>query len=507
VAISIFSTRISVKKLRNSIFIDELAFGTYSFFIQVCAMRTFYIGLFSLALLLHSCSPAGTKEQSVVPSARQLNWQDLEYYAFVHFSINTFTDKEWGFGDESPELFNPTELDTDQWARVAKEAGMKGIIITAKHHDGFALWPSVYTEHSVKNSPWRDGKGDLLKELRTSCDKYGLKMGVYLSPWDRNHPDYGTEAYITYYRNQLTELLTQYGPLFEVWFDGANGGDGYYGGANESRKVDKLTYYDWPNAHALVRQYQPDAVMFSDAGPDIRWVGNEKGYANQTTWSTLYRDSVYAGMPDFDRFSAGQEEGTHWVPTETDVSIRPGWFYHASEDDKVKTVAHLWDIYLNSVGLNSNLLLNLPVDRRGLVHETDVERLMGLKTQLDATFAQNLIASAAPSELSDGDRNTFELLQSGESHRIEIELTTPVEANLFSVQEAIQFGQHIQSFRFFVADESGNYKNVYEGTTVGNKRMITFDTQNVTGVAFEVIEAKATVRIAEVALHRAPDLE
>ena len=470
-------------------------------------MRTFYIGLFSIALLLHSCAPVAPKEQAVVPSARQLNWQDLEYYAFVHFSINTFTDKEWGFGDESPELFNPTELDTDQWARVAKEAGMKGIIITAKHHDGFALWPSAYTEHSVKNSPWRDGKGDLLKELRASCHKYGLKMGVYLSPWDRNHPDYGTEAYITYYRNQLTELLTQYGPLFEVWFDGANGGDGYYGGANESRKVDKLTYYDWPNTHALVRQYQPDAVMFSDAGPDIRWVGNEKGYANQTTWSTLYRDSVYAGMPDFDRFSAGQEDGTHWVPTETDVSIRPGWFYHASEDDKVKTVAHLWDIYLNSVGLNSNLLLNLPVDRRGLVHETDVERLMGLKTQLDATFAQNLIASAAPSELSDDDRKTFELLQFGDTHRIEIELTTPVEANLFSVQEAIQFGQHIQSFRFFVADESGNYKNVYEGTTVGNKRMITFDTQNVTGVAFEVTEAKSTVRIAEVALHRAPDLE
>ena len=470
-------------------------------------MRTFYIGLFSLVLLLHSCAPAAPKEQAVVPSARQLNWQDLEYYAFVHFSINTFTDKEWGFGDESPELFNPTELDTDQWARVAKEAGMKGIIITAKHHDGFALWPSAYTEHSVKNSPWRDGKGDLLKELRASCDKYGLKMGVYLSPWDRNHPDYGTEAYITYYRNQLTELLTQYGPLFEVWFDGANGGDGYYGGANESRKVDKLTYYDWPNTHALVRQYQPDAVMFSDAGPDIRWVGNEKGYANQTTWSTLYRDSVYAGMPDFDRFSAGQEDGTHWVPTETDVSIRPGWFYHASEDDKVKTVAHLWDIYLNSVGLNSNLLLNLPVDRRGLVHETDVERLMGLKIQLDATYAQNLIASAAPSELSDDDRNTFELLQSGDTYRIEIELTTPVEANLFSIQEAIQFGQHIQSFRFFVADESGNYKNVYEGTTVGNKRMITFDTQFVTGVAFEVTEAKSTVRIAEVALHRAPDLE
>ncbi|MFM1807505.1 MAG: hypothetical protein RLZZ242_230 [Bacteroidota bacterium] len=459
------------------------------------------------ALFFQACQPAQEQPAAVVPSERQLNWQDLEYYAFVHFSINTFTDKEWGFGDESPELFNPSELDTDQWARVAKEAGMKGIIITAKHHDGFALWPSAYTEHSVKNSPWRDGKGDLLKDLRASCDKYGLKMGVYLSPWDRNHPDYSTEAYITYYRSQLTELLTQYGPLFEVWFDGANGGDGYYGGANEERKVDKLTYYDWPNTHALVREYQPDAVMFSDAGPDIRWVGNEKGYANQTTWSTLYRDSVYAGMPDFDRFSAGQKDGTHWVPTETDVSIRPGWFYHASEDDKVKTVDHLWDIYLNSVGLNSNLLLNLPVDRRGLVHETDVERLMGLKEQLDATFTTNLLASAGLEDLSDRDRTTYSDLTVTNNKRLEIALDQPVEANLFVIQEAIQLGQHIESFSFFIADTLGQWQKVYDGTTVGNKRMITFDPQLVSAVAFEVNEARSTAYIAEVALHRAPDLQ
>ena len=348
---------------------------------------------------------------------------------------------------------------------------------------------------------------DLLRELRTSCDKYGLKMGVYLSPWDRNHPDYGTDAYIIYYRNQLTELLTQYGTLFEVWFDGANGGDGYYGGANEIRKVDKLTYYDWPTTHALVRQYQPDAVMFSDAGPDIRWVGNEKGYANQTTWSTLYRDSVYAGMPDFDRFSAGQKDGTHWVPTETDVSIRPGWFYHASEDDKVKTVSHLWDIYLNSVGLNSNLLLNLPVDRRGLVHETDVERLMGLKAQLDATFAVNLLETAAPQELLDKDRSSYTSLNPDTNKRLEITLDSTVEANLFVVQEAIQLGQHIQSFSFFIADESGQWQKVYDGTTAGNKRMITFAPQQVSAVAFEVNEARSTAYIAEVSLHRAPDLQ
>jgi alpha-L-fucosidase len=482
--------------------------GTYGFFAHVCCMRNLLFTLaMASALFFQACQPSGEKPFAVVPSERQLNWQDLEYYAFIHFSINTFTDKEWGYGDESPELFDPSELDTDQWARVAKEAGMKGIIITAKHHDGFALWPSAYTEHSVKNSPWRDGKGDLLKELRASCDKYGLKMGVYLSPWDRNHPDYGTETYITYYRNQLTELLTQYGTLFEVWFDGANGGDGYYGGANEERKVDKLTYYDWPNTHALVRQYQPDAVMFSDAGPDIRWVGNEKGYANQTTWSTLYRDSVYAGMPDFDRFSAGQKDGTHWVPTETDVSIRPGWFYHASEDDKVKTVEHLWDIYLNSVGLNSNLLLNLPVDRRGLVHETDVERLMGLKAQLDTSFAVNLLDTTAPQELLDKDRSSYTSLSPETNKRLEITLDQPVEANLFVVQEAIQLGQHIESFSFFVADAAGQWQKVYDGTTVGNKRMITLASQQVSAVAFEVNEARSTAHIAEVALYRAPDLQ
>ena len=500
--------RSSVKIPDNDDFNTAVFLGNYGFFAHVCYMRNvLYTLAMASALFFQACQPAQEQPAAVVPSERQLNWQDLEYYAFVHFSINTFTDKEWGYGDESPELFNPSELDTDQWARVAKEAGMKGIIITAKHHDGFALWPSAYTEHSVKNSPWRDGKGDLLKELRASCDNYGLKMGVYLSPWDRNHPDYGTEAYITYYRSQLTELLTQYGPLFEVWFDGANGGDGYYGGANEERKVDKLTYYDWPNTHALVRQYQPDAVMFSDAGPDIRWVGNEKGYANQTTWSTLYRDSVYAGMPDFDRFSAGQKDGTHWVPTETDVSIRPGWFYHASEDDKVKTVDHLWDIYLNSVGLNSNLLLNLPVDRRGLVHETDVERLMGLKAQLDATFTTNLLASAGLEDLSDSDRTTYIGLTVTNNKRLKIALDQPIEANLFVIQEAIQLGQHIESFSFFIADTSGQWQKVYDGTTVGNKRMITFAPQLVSAVAFEVNEARSTAYIAEVALHRAPDLQ
>ncbi len=310
-------------------------------------------------IILYSCNQTYETVEPI-PSERQKLWQEMEYYAFIHFNMNTFTNMEWGYGDESPTTFNPSELDTDQWARIIKESGMKGIIITAKHHDGFSLWPSKYTEHSVKNSSWKNGKGDLIKDLEKSCKKYDLKLGIYLSPWDRNHPDYGTENYITYFRNQLTELLTNYGEIFEVWFDGANGGNGYYGGANEIRKVDKKTYYDWSNTHKIIRKLQPNAVVFSDAGPDVRWVGNEKGYANKTTWSNIYRDSLYGGMPDYNKFSSGQELGTHFIPTETDVSIRPGWYYHPEEDDKVKSLDKLIDIYFNSIGLNSSLLLKYP---------------------------------------------------------------------------------------------------------------------------------------------------
>ena len=341
-------------------------------------------------LILFSCDSTYNVVEPI-PSDRQKLWQEMEYYAFIHFNMNTFTNKEWGYGDESPSTFNPTSLDTDQWAEVIKNSGMKGIIITAKHHDGFALWPSNYTSHSVKNSPWKNGEGDLIKDLEKSCRKFGLKLGIYLSPWDRNHPDYGTKKYISYFRNQLTELLTNYGEIFEVWFDGANGGSGFYGGTNEIRKVDKKTYYDWENTHKIIRELQPNAVIFSDAGPDIRWVGNEKGYANKTTWSNIYKDSVYGGMPDYYKFSSGQENGSHFIPTETDVSIRPGWYYHPEEDDKVKSLEKLIDIYFNSVGLNSSLLLNIPVDNRGLIHENDTKRLYELNNYIRNTFSNNFL--------------------------------------------------------------------------------------------------------------------
>jgi|TARA_B110000285_G_scaffold107642_2_gene122302 alpha-L-fucosidase len=472
-----------------------------------------------LVAFLVSCNSVSEPLEPMgpIPNAHQLDWQELEYYAFIHFNMNTFTNMEWGYGDEKPIQFNPTELDTRQWARVAKEAGMKGIIITAKHHDGFSLWPSEFSAHSVKNSPWRDGEGDLIRELSEACKEFGLKFGVYLSPWDRNHSDYGKPEYITYFRNQLRELLTNYGEIFEVWFDGANGGDGYYGGANEDRRVDKKSYYDWPSTIELVRELQPQAVIFSDAGPDIRWVGNEKGYANETTWSPIYRDSVYAGMPDFQRFAAGQEDGTHWVPTETDVSIRPGWYYHPEQDDQVKSLSKLVDIYYNSIGLNSSLLLNLPVDTRGLVHENEVANLNALAAFLKATFSKNyakeqqISTSSAEkgydeNSLIDDDLDSYWVSETkDENPTIELRMQTAVEVNTFMIKEYLPMGQRVKSFSFELLAK-GEWNKVYEGTTIGNKRLIRFETQKIEGIRFTVTATKARVVLSNMGLFKAPEL-
>ena len=266
-----------------------------------------------------------------------MEWHQMELTAFIHFNMNTFTDKEWGDGSEKPELFNPTNLDCNQWAATLKNAGFKGIIITAKHHDGFCLWPSAYTKHSVKYSPWKNGQGDVIRELADACKKYGLKLGIYYSPWDRNHAEYGRAEYLNYFGNQLAELLTNYGEIAEVWFDGANGGTGYYGGANEKREVDRLSYYNWPEVFKYVKKLKPDALIFSDGGPDIRWVGNEDGLASETNWCTLNRDEFYPGGSNYHKLGKGSEKGSHWVPAEVDVSIRPGWYYHPREDHRVKS--------------------------------------------------------------------------------------------------------------------------------------------------------------------------
>jgi alpha-L-fucosidase len=330
-----------------------------------------------------------------VPSDEQLAWHEMELNAFIHFTINTFTDKEWGYGDENPSLFNPTQANPNQWVTVLRDAGFKGVILTCKHHDGFCLWPSQYTDHSVKNSPYKNGRGDIVKEVADACRQYGLKFGIYVSPWDRNHAAYGSPAYVEYYRQQIKELFNRYGPIFEMWFDGANGGDGYYGGARERRRIDGSTYYDWPTTLKMIREVEPNVIFFSDAGPGVRWVGNERGVAGETNWNMITPDTLFAGKAGIEvLLNTGSENGTHWIPAEVDVSIRPGWFYHEKEDAQVKSPEKLLDIYLTSVGRGSTLLLNVPPDRRGMIHENDVVALLQWRRLLSEAFKTNLAASA-----------------------------------------------------------------------------------------------------------------
>lgn len=454
-----------------------------------------------------------------LPSRQQTAWHEMEYYAFVHFNMNTFTDIEWGWGGESPGLFNPSALDTRQWARVAADAGMKGIIITAKHHDGFCLWPSAFTEHSVKNSPWRGGEGDVVRELADACGEFNLKMGIYLSPWDRNHAEYGSPEYITYYRNQMKELLTGYGEVFEFWLDGANGGDGYYGGANETREVDKANYYDWPGTTALAKEYQPDVVIFGDGGPDIRWVGNEDGYANPTNWAPLKKELFAPGMGPTDESGSGHEDGTHWLPAECDVSIRPGWYYHEKEDEKVKSLEELLDIYYGSVGRNANLLLNLPVDRRGLVHENDVQALQSLRKTLDETFARNLARGAkvsadnqrgepfAAAKVLDGDKTTYwcpedGAMGEGRKCRLDIDFRSPETFNRLMLQEYIPLGQRVKKFTV-EAREGGNYRRIADETTIGYKRILRFPETTAAGLSIRFEESKAAPAIWNIGVYHA----
>jgi alpha-L-fucosidase len=455
-----------------------------------------------------------------LPSERQLAWHELSYYAFIHFSPNTFTDKEWGYGDESPEIFNPSELDCMQWARVASEAGMEGIVITAKHHDGFCLWPSAYTEHSVKHSPWKGGKGDVLADLREACDAYGLKLGIYLSPWDRNHSDYGTPEYIEYYRNQLKELLTAYGEIFEVWFDGANGGDGYYGGARETRTIDNRTYYDWKNTWVIVRELQPMAVMFSDAGPDIRWIGNEQGYASDPNWSTMNSHGLYPGVVGKTGvLGTGHEDGDRWLPAEVNTSLRPGWFYHESQDSLVKSLDKLVDIWFHSVGMNGNLILNLPPDRRGLIHEEDVKRLMEFKAFRDKSFSIDYTESAhataslvrdramqfAPEKAIDNDPETYWTTDDNVHEAyLEIEFEEITSINALMIQEYIPLGQRISGFRVD-AWVKRKFVEVARGVTIGNRRLVRFETLKTDRIRL-TFTSKACPVISNVEVYYVPDI-
>lgn len=475
-------------------------------------------------LAFQTCNKDSESEltsNKVVPTALQVDYQKMETVGFIHFTVNTFTDKEWGYGDEDPAIFNPTELDVEQWAKVAKEAGLKELILTAKHHDGFCLWPSKYTEHSVKNSPYKNGKGDIVREFVEACRKHGLKVGIYLSPWDRNHKDYGTPEYLIYYRNQLQELLTEYGNINEIWFDGANGGDGYYGGANETRKIDRTTYYDWENTFKLVKELQPNIFIFSDAGPDVHWIGNEKGFAGETFWSTITRDSLEIGTSKTAYLNSGDPQGKDWVIGQCDVSIRPGWFYHQSQDSLVKSPQELVDLYYKSVGRNAVLLLNLPPDQRGLIHENDVKSLQGFKQILDSTFTHNLTKGAKvtannvrftnprfyPEQVLDASNETYWATDDGVfPAEITIDFKKETYFDRIVLQEPIQLGQRISKFQIEVMGKSG-WEQVFEGTTIGYKRIVRIDPVNASKLRLKIIEANNTVAISNISIFKADENE
>ena len=435
----------------------------------------------------------------LVPTAQQLEWQQMEFTAFLHFGMNTFTGNEWGHGTDSPALFNPSELDCEQWVKALKDGGFKMALITAKHHDGFCLWQTETTEYSVKNSPWKDGKGDVVRELRDACEKYGMKFGVYLSPWDRNAPSYGdSPAYNKFFIAQLTELLSNYGEVHEVWFDGAcaEGPNG------------KKQEYDWTAILAKIRELQPKAVT-AIMGDDVRWVGNEGGLGRETEWSaTVIPPGSYThkkaakealGLEEMSKDLGSRElvakaQEVYWYPSEVDVSIRPGWFYHAEQDGQVRSLANLVNIYYRSVGCNSVLLLNIPPDCRGLIHEIDVQRIKELSEYINKTFATNYVEKG----------NQEWAAQVGESKEYDVKPGAMV--NTFLIQEDITKGQRVEDFLVEVYS-NGAWQYATEGTTIGYKRLLRFSDCQPEKVRVTIRGARATANISNVGLYYAEPLQ
>lgn len=458
---------------------------------------------FSILVCLSAHNSQLNAQSFVKPTTQQITWQKLETSAFLHFTVNTFTDKEWGDGTESAKIFNPTEFNATKIVQTLKKAGFKLVIITAKHHDGFCLWHTKLTEHSVKNSPF---KRDLVREISDACKKEGLKFGVYLSPWDRHEKKYGTPSYNDFYKAQLTELLTNYGEISEVWFDGAKG---------DNTKMD----YDFEGYWALVRKLQPKAVMFSDVGPDVRWVGNESGNAGETCWSTinithdatvkngdfaLIGKAIAPGIADEKYLNVGDKNGTRWIPAETDVSIRKGWFYHSSENASVKSGKALVDLYYKSVGRNSLLLLNIPPNKKGLFDERDVTSLTEFRAILDETFKKNLLENEVLNPLVDKKIETYVELNLGAS--FEINFKKPVTFDRFLLQENISQGQSIENgeLEFW---QNNNWQTLQDFTTVGYKRLLRFNAVTTSKIRLTILKAKAKILLSEIGCFKASSRE
>ena len=485
-------------------------------------MKNFYFLIFMLlTITLTARNYPAPKPFGAIPTERQLNWQRMERFCFLHFTVNTFTDLEWGYGDEKECVFNPTNFNADQIVYTIASHGFKGAILTCKHHDGFCLWPSKYTEHSVRNSSWRNGKGDVVKEISEACKKHGIKFGIYLSPWDRNSALYGKPEYITYYRNQLRELLTNYGPISEIWLDGANGGDGYYGGAREKREIDSNTYYDWENTWKIIRELQPKACIYSDLGPDIRWAGNEGGYVKDSCWVTYTPVGQKGEKPSIGHINTDVNEtgtihGESWTPAEADVSIRPGWFYHSKEDSKVKVLNHLKSIYFHSVGNGACLNLNIPPDQTGQINSNDIKALDEFQDYLTKSFSLNLLDGAkvyasetrgnsamyAPSKVLDNDNNSYWAVNDHTNNAsLTFQLKTPAQFNCLGIKEFIRLGQRIQSFTIEV-EKSGKWVQVFKGSTIGHLKLAKFDDVIAAKVRVSFINALACPVIESVKLFK-----
>ena len=490
-------------------------------------IATMRISIFAITLLaLFGTSAADPAPFGATPSARQLSWHEMEMYGLIHFGLNTFQDKEWGYGDADPALFNPTQFDAEQIVLAAKSGGLNGLIIVAKHHDGFALWPTTTTDYNISRSSWRNGRGDVVRAFQLACAKHGLRLGIYCSPWDRNNKDYGTAAYLRRYREQLRELYSDYGDLFVSWHDGANGGDGYYGGAREKRIIDRTTYYDWNTTWEMTRRLQPRAVIFSDIGPDVRWVGNEKGFAAETSWATfapVAPDGAGRAAPGYskdDEAPGGHAYANTWIPAECDVPLRKGWFYHADQDNTVKTAAQLYDIYLKSVGRGADLDLGLAPDTRGLLHERDVGSLREFGELLRRTFSDNLARgaklsasnvrgnderSSGPSRLLDADRYTHWATDDGvTTAELTVEFAKPRTFRVIRLRENIKLGQRIEALAIDAWSGSA-WSEIGEATSVGANRLIRLNA-NVTAdkVRLRITRARASIVLSDLGFFAEP---